>query len=435
MREKSSLKPCGDCSVGCSIGDVRLRSFPYPYRCMLAICSDLDSTADRHTYLEIMRFLNTEETTAMGPGVGLEVGNSIHFRAIAPQFSYWDTDDAGREMVRTLIRSGHVDCLHSFGECAHTRDEAKRALAELLEHDCHLEVWVDHGGAITNFGPDIMQGHGDEVGHPAYHADVAFQYGIRYVWRGRTTSITGQNVPASLGGIFDRHHPVASTRTLLKESAKHWLARTGSRKYAMHRSNNVLSRTMLRDGSPVYEFMRCNPHWGGVSSCDTGRRIGEVMTDRMLNRLSERGGSCILYTHLGKVENPSVPFNQQAVRAFRRLAHASRNGSVLVTTTRRLLGYHRASSEIEYDCRQDGRILHIGVDTQAAESHCGGLSRQDLDGLTFYVPEMKQIRMTIDGQEVTDFKCNAPDHTGRSSVSLPWPSLQFPEIRVPGRDS
>jgi hypothetical protein len=46
---------------------------------MLAIRSDLDGTPDRHVYWEIMRFLNTTETTAMGPGVGLEVGNSTFF--------------------------------------------------------------------------------------------------------------------------------------------------------------------------------------------------------------------------------------------------------------------------------------------------------------------------------------------------------------------
>ena len=107
--------------------DVQLRQFPYPYRSMLAICSDLDSTPDRHVYLEIMRFLNTTKTSAMGHGVGLEVGNSIHFRAIPPQFSYWDTDDVGRAMIHELIHSGHIDCLHSFGERVFTRDEAKKA--------------------------------------------------------------------------------------------------------------------------------------------------------------------------------------------------------------------------------------------------------------------------------------------------------------------
>ena len=59
--------------------DIQLRPFPYPYRAMLVICSDLDETPDRNVYWQIMRFLNTTEMTAMGPGVGLEVGNSIYF--------------------------------------------------------------------------------------------------------------------------------------------------------------------------------------------------------------------------------------------------------------------------------------------------------------------------------------------------------------------
>jgi len=320
---------------------VQLRPYPYPYRCMLAICSDLDGTPSRQVYWEIMRFLNTTETTAMGPGVGLEVGNSIHFRAIPPQFSYWDTDDAGREMVRALIYSGHIDCLHSFGECVHSRDEAKRALDELRQHDCHLEVWVDHGSAVTNFGCDIMDGHGDEVGHLAYHADLTIPYGVKYVWRGRTTSVIGQDVPPRLAGIFKWNHPASSGRTFLKEIAKRSLAR-----------------------SAVYEFMRCNPHWGGISSCDEGRHIGAVLTREMLSRLVEREGTCILYTHLGKISDPRVPFDADATTAFRRLREEFLAGRILVTTTRRLLGYRRALREVTFATRLDGKSLHLEVNTE-----------------------------------------------------------------------
>jgi hypothetical protein len=48
----------------------QLRLLPYPYWAMLAICSDLDETPDRHVYWRIMRFLNTTEETAMMPGLG-----------------------------------------------------------------------------------------------------------------------------------------------------------------------------------------------------------------------------------------------------------------------------------------------------------------------------------------------------------------------------
>ena len=414
------------CNLVCT--DVQLRALPYPYRAMLAICSDLDETPDRHVYWEIMRFLNTTEETAMGQGVGLEVGNSIYFDMPPGQFAYWNTDDAGREMLGTLIRSGYIDCLHSYGDLATKRKDAARALDELDRHNCKLEVWVDHGTAVTNFGPDIMQGHGDEIGHEAYHADLTIGYGIKYVWRGRVTSITGQDVPANLSGIFNWRHPVESGRTLFKEAAKRKLARQGNRKYVMHGPNETLCPTVLRDKSDVYEFMRCNPHWGGVSSCDQGRDIGEVLTDGMLDRLIRRGGTCILYTHLGKIDNPAIPFNQTGVEAFRRLAELFRTGSILVTTTRRLLGYRRAVREITFNSHRDEKDLRIDLNRRVDENSSGELSDSDLNGLTFYVPEPKATRMTIDGQEVMDLKRNAPDHTGRPSVSLAWPALEFPKI-------
>jgi hypothetical protein len=407
---------------------VQLRPLPYPYRAMLAICSDLDETPDWRAYWEIMRFLNTTETTAMGPGVGLEVGNSIYFDMPPDQFAYWNTNDAGRGMVRTLIRSGHIDCLHSYGDLATTRKHATRVLEELAHHDCRLEVWTDHGTAVTNVDPGIMQGHGDEPDHEAFHADLTIDYGIEYVWRGRVTSITGQDIPAKSAEILRWNHPVVSSRTLLKEATKRWLARIGNAKYAMHGPNEVIRSTVLRDGSPVYEFLRCNPHWGGVSSCDQGRTIGEVLTSEMLDCLIRRGGTCILYTHLGKIDDPEVPFNQKAVGAFRLLVEAVRSGSILVTTTRRLLGYRRALREIAFSTSWDQGRLCIDLTTQVDGNPRGRLSAADLNGLTFYVPNADAAGITINGQEVTDLRLNTPDHTGLPSVSFTWPLLEFPRI-------
>lgn len=411
-----------------SLCDVQLRAFPHPYRAMMAICSDLDETPNREVYAQIARFLNTTDTTPMGPGVGLEVGNTIYFDMPSNQFAYWNTDEAGREMVWALIRSGHIDCLHSYGDLARTRRDAGRALEELTRHDCKLEVWIDHGTAPTNFDPDIMQGHGDEIGHAAYHADLTTDYGIQYIWRGRVTSVTGQDVPAQMEGILTWKHPVASGRTWLKELAKRSLARTDNAKYAMHGPNEIVRSALLRDGRQVQEFMRCNPHWGGVSSCEEGRAIGEVLTDETLGRLTDRGGLCLLYTHLGKIDDPKVPFNSKAVAGFRRLAGAFGDGRILVTTTRRLLGYRRAVRQITWVGTQDDNHIRIAVDTRADGRSPDGLNDPDLAGLTFYVSDPEITSMTIDGRDVAHLEHNAPDHTGQASVSLPWPQLEFPPI-------
>ena len=306
---------------------------------LLAICSDLDETPDAETYFELMRFLNTTEETTMGPGVGLEVGNTIYFDMAPGQFSYWNATEADREKIRALIQSGHIDCLHSYGDLATTRSHAGRALDELVKHDCRIPVWIDHAQAVTNFGADIMEGHGDEPGHPAYHADLTMGYGIRHIWRGRITSVIGQDRPFSLRGIADPSHPIASAKTLAKEATKQILARRRHPKYALQAGNPLVVPGQLRDGREIREFIRSNPCYGGVSCHDRGDGIHHVLNRRFLDRLVQRGGSCILYTHLGKLERgkTSHRFQPAVVRAFRLLADYHGRGEIEVTTTASLL--------------------------------------------------------------------------------------------------
>ena len=315
----------------------------------LAICSDLDETPDAETYFELMRFLNTTQETSIGRGVGLEVGNTIYFDMAPGQFSYWNSSEAEREKIRALIHSGHIDCLHSYGDLATTRSHAGRALDELIRHDCRIPVWIDHAQAVTNFGADIMQGHGDESGHSAYHADLTMDYGIRHVWRGRVTSIIGQDRPFSLRGIADFCHPVDSAKTVAKEAAKQYFARRGHVKYRAHASNSLTVSGELRDGRPIREFIRSNPSYGGVSCHDRGDEIHHVMTPRFLDRLVQRGGPCILYTHLGKLERGESHhhFQPAAARAFRLLAEYQKAGKIQVTTTARLLDSHAAGWRTE----------------------------------------------------------------------------------------
>lgn len=351
-RRSSDLRPLiSDRCLSSADTDRESRSFPYPYQAALAICSDLDETPDAETYFEIIRFLTTTEDTSMGPGVGLSVGNSIYFDMPPGHFSYWNTTEENRERIRALIRCGHIDVLHSYGDLATTRAHAARALEDLHKHDCHLKVWVDHAQAVTNFGADIMQGHGDEPGHPAYHADLTLQYGIQYVWLGRVTSVIGQNRPirflnviSDLGFLtsdlpFPISHLPSALRTASKETAKHILGRLGNRKYALHTPNQLLAPCSMRDGSPAIEFLRCNPHWGGVSCGDRGDRLHEVLTKRVLDHLVERQGASILYTHLGKLDRnqDNHRFSAAVVAAFRRLAEYHHSGRILVTSTRGLL--------------------------------------------------------------------------------------------------
>lgn len=409
---------------------VQVRRYPYPYRAMLAICSDLDETSDQDVYYELMCFLNTSKSTSMGPGVDLDIGNSIYFDMPPGQFAYWTTDDKGRDMIRALIRSGHIDCLHSFGDLATTRKDAGRALEELERHGCQIRLWVDHGVVPTNFGPDIMRGHGDETGHPAYHADLTVSHGVQYVWRGRVTSVIGQDQPHSLKGLWSLRHPCVSSKTVLKEASKHILWQRQNGKYTLHRCNRALNPAQLRDGCAVYELLRCNPHWGGVSSCETGWGIGQVLTSSFLHRLVDRQGTCILYTHMGKLGGNSSTrgFSPSAVQAFQLLADFYHRGEILVTTTRRLLDYLRVRDAIAVSMSESGEQKFIDIKLCVGEQHGSSVRPEEVQGLTFYLTGLHHIKVRLNGTTVLDGNVNDPDHSGMPCLSIPWRRLEFPDL-------
>jgi hypothetical protein len=398
-----------------------VRRIPYPYRALLALCSDLDETPDLEVYRETARFLNTDRPTTMGPGVGLEVGNSIYFDMPPDQFAYWNTDDRGREVVRALIRSGHIDCIHSFGDLAVSRSHAGRALDDLARHGLSLAVWIDHATAPSNFGADIMQGRGDVRDSEVYHADLTCGFGVRYVWRGRVTSVVGQDVPRRLSGIFAARHPLASARTLAKEAAKGLLARRGSAKYALHARNTVLEPVSLRDGRPVLEFLRSNPSWEGVEKRETAVGLPDVLVPGMIERLIAREGVSVLYTHLGKVHDRREPLGERARAALRHLAVRQERGDVLVTTTRRLLDLCQAAREARLTVSQEGGATAIDV-------RLPSLDLGAVPGLTVHVPDPARVTVAVNGQPVGDLRRNPADHHGRPSVSVPWRRLQFPDV-------
>lgn len=389
---------------------------------MLAICSDLDETPDSFTYFETIKFLNTIKETFFGNGVGLEVGNTIYFDMPNNQFSYWNADEKSRAIIRELIHSGHIDCLHSYGDLATKRAHAERAIEELSKYNCKLEVWIDHGKAPSNFGSDIMCGQGDVIESEVYHADITIDYGIKYVWRGRVTSVIGQDAPRCLKGIYTSRHPVASSKTFGKEYIKGILGYVGYSKYAMHHFNKIIREVTLRSGQKVFEFMRANPHWRGVSSGDTAEGLGEILVDRVLSNLVEREGVCILYTHLGKFKRNCKSFSPLTIKAFNLLGQYSQEGKILVTTTRRLLNYCKVISSIN--------IVNSFInDTNEIDISIIGCKEEDLQGLSLYVRIPEKTRFKINGKEVKKLRFNPPDHTGMVCVSLPWQPLELPDFR------
>ncbi len=385
------------------------RDYPFPYKSMLAVCSDLDETPDAATYFAISRYLNTRSHTAIGQGVDLEIGNTLFFDMAPGEFSYWHATDREREHTRALIHSGHIDCLHSFGDLADTRAHAQRALEELDRHDCRIRCWVDHAVAPSNLGTDIMVGYGDDPGRAVYHSDLTIDYGVRYVWVGRVTSCIGQNAPYSATTSLRSERSLASLINTGRDITKYARATFGDDKYAMHRGNRLTRPYTLRDGHRVWEFIRCNPHPHGVSVGDDAQGFGEAVSEAALEHLVRRRGVSIIYTHLGKHVDAEEIFPVQTRKGFERLADAQRRGDILIATTRRLLDYQtaRRTVTVEATAKHVALTLPDGVPA---------------DGLAWRW-QGETPTVTVNEREVTPIRA---EEGWRSWLALPWPRLTYP---------
>jgi len=405
-------------------GKVALRKFPYPYRAAMAICSDIDGTTTVEEFLEIQKFLNTREITTMGRGIGLEIGNS--FMMYAPPecaISYYSSNPANAQTIEKFIKAGYIDCMHSYGEKADfSRKDAIRAIKELNNNHCKVNVWVDHDTTVDNLGDDCTFGLGDRPNSTAYHSDLTLAYGIKFVWLGRITMVAGQSTPitfVTFTSIYDRDHPIYSLINVTKEFAKNILAVFGDKKYAMHKSYDLMRITRLDDGKKVYEFIRFDNYWKGVATGATSKRLAYVISKRTLKRLKEVGGFMIVYTHLGKNSDCSQVIAKETQTALLDLAGEYERGNIYVTATSKLLNYYLNHKYLNWS--HETKRDEITIAVSSVEDPVFGSfvpAIRDLQGITFYVPDRNKAQIYVGNEKITDIQRNPPDYTGRESVTI-----------------
>ena len=396
------------------VNSISICKNPYPYKAMLAICSDLDETRSAEIYFNTSMYLNSTGQTPFGKGVGLEVGNTMYFDMAPGEFCYWNATSSEQGHIRELIRAGLIDCFHSFGDTASERAQAGRVLDHLDQHRCRIKVWVDHAVAPSNFGRDIMQGLGDVVGSSAYHADLTLAYGVRYVWMGRVSSMLGQDAPTSIAGLVERADLFNSTATACKELAKIISGALGNTKYRMHFGNNLIRNVELRDNQNSVEFLRSNPNPHGVSHGATADGLSKALRSNVLDRLVTRQSRSIIYTHLGKEIDSKKGFSAKSRQAIESLADLYSKGEILVTTTRRLLDYSSLIRSIKWTTTTKDR--DICIDLQGVDLDF------PLDGLSFKVPMGRDIRI-MRGAEVVETTRLPNVETGAAVITVPWRKL------------
>jgi len=399
----------------------------------IAICSDIDETKTTEELLEIQRFLNTKNTTSMGEGVGLEIGNSFYFYDKEGEFSYFGHDDHAKRVITDLIRAGYIDCLHSYGDGATSRDEILRAIDVLDSNTCKLDVWVNHHGAPSNFSRkfEYLFGEcgGDDPGSNVYHADVTLDYGIRFVWVGAGTRMIGQSAPFmnALPTVFDPRYPLCTGLNVAKEVRKSMLGRWGDERFILHRLNELTRMTQLEDGQKVYEFIRYCNHPVSVSHGATSRGLAYVISRRTLEHLKAAHGFMIVYAHLGKNSDCRQVIAQETQEALRKLEQAYREGQIYVTTTSKLLNYYHACQYLVWSHQENGGLIQINID-HLDDPVFGQLhpTVEQLQGVTFCVPDNSRVDIYLGGVKLKDVRRNPPDESGVESVTIPLTHLSFP---------
>jgi hypothetical protein len=365
-----------------------LRSFPYPYRCAVALSNDAEFMTPK-AFWDLHRLLD---------GLGLPVTDSVFMYSVDSRrsFSYFEgtTTEPSRHAgwLREAMQAGVIDVLHAFGDfdgvggC--TRTHAEAALAELDRANVRLRVWTNHGSAENTQnlgGRQATYQRGDLPGSEEYHADLTTAYGVTYCWLDwNATNAVGQ----------DR---VPVRRRFRRET---------------RRDDPLLSDEQLRDGSQVRVFQR----YRGPDRPDPATLAAQLSAAH-LDELSAAEGVMIVYQHLGcdrrtgtcrNNEPPYLPAD--ALSALRRLAERYDDGEILVLGVGELLRYCDARSRVR-------------VESSAQELRLSGIDRDALGGLTFYAEP--GTRIVLDGDEVVA-RANPADATGRTSVTVALPTWELP---------
>lgn len=397
---------------------IGLRKFPFPFQCALAICSDVDATESIVRYLELQKFLCTDEETSSGKGLSLEIGNSFWFfrNSDHPGISYFkgltsvETDFA--PYCRELIKSGYIDVLHTYGDFNNggfKRRYAELSINEMLKQNLDIKTWVNHGNKLNsqNIG-NLYHFYGDKKSSESYHMDLLRQTGIKYFWISQLTHLVGQDSNFT-------------TINFVKNQLQKLLAiKYYKRQVNPFFTNQLMKNETLADGEKINAFMRFINPWGKYSYTDS-ENLPRQINEKVINELKNNNGYLILYTHLGNYKNMNEILPQKTCNVLRYLADENSKENIFITTTTRLLTYYQVYQNLKFRIEQVGKEIRINL-LQSGDTQ---ISTNDLNGITFYTDDPENTEMFLDNTPLKKV-VNPIDSTGKKSISVPWQKLEFP---------
>ncbi len=297
-----------------------MSAYPAPYRAALALSIDCDGCTVERLH-RVFGCWSTE--------LGLPVASSMFVYSrnpkSPPQAAYLDGD---RDGLLDAYRRGWIDTLHTLGDLVTPcgRDLARRAFETLSSDGVRLSVWTNHGGPENVQNLLRANAAGDVPGSATYLADLAIEYGIRFVWASELTPIVGQNREANPSEYYSRWiHRFAHA------ISPRLVRKLGVEPYS---GNRLIEPRSLRDGRRVLVFRRY-----GRWRHDTISRLPSILDGATLDRLIETGGAMIVYLHIGPSADETPESFRAGMTSLDEVARRFREGSLWVARTSDLLAH------------------------------------------------------------------------------------------------
>jgi hypothetical protein len=307
----------------------------------LALSIDCDGCTVERLH-RVFRYWTGVEATEFGPGLGLPVASSLFAysrNSAAPlQAAYLDGD---RDGLLDAWRRGWIDSLHGLGDFTAdrpcTRDLARRAFEALASDGVRIRVWTNHGGQenVQNLlRPGTL---GDVPGSACYLADLAAEYGIRYVWASELTPVIGQGRDISPAEYYAAQVDAPRLARWVARAAHGWSERLVRKaNIEPFSGNRLVDPRTLRDGREISVFRRY-----GRWRFDTISRLPAILTRDALDRLVASNGAMIVYLHIGPSGDETPESLHAGMKALDEVARRKREGSLEVLKTVDLLDRYR----------------------------------------------------------------------------------------------
>lgn len=224
--------------------------------------------------------------------------------------------------------------------------------------------------------------------------------GVNFCYDGEEVRTAGQDAACSL---VDRGRQLWETLVFLV-SRREW--RAGS-----FFANRLFEPRVSESGSVTYAYKRYVGSIANLPSHMPGDVAAQV-AEKLAYEVKAKGGVMIVAS---ATPEPPGPLGS----ALTHLRREHEEGNVYLTDRDRLLAYGYVRRYLDWDVAnsEEGVTIHMrAVHDTLADRWVPTLD--ELDGLTFYTPDPQRTRVTLAGDEVHGLTVNAPDQTGRGSVTV-----------------